>query len=202
MIQLLSQGHYVVFFLILTALVVSLSFHEYGHAITAYKFGDDTAKQAGRLTINPIAHIDPMGLLMVIFIGFGFAKPVPVDPRKFNSFWGELFVAAAGPAMNLLVAIVTINFYAYGVSQGWAILQTPGAEFFFVYLALINMLLMLFNLLPYFLPKKLAQRYYIYNMKYGNFLLLGLVVASIAGIPIFQYLFVFGQKLLGFITFI
>jgi len=212
-IQLLTQGYYAVFVMVLFALILSLTFHEYGHAITAYKFGDDTAKRAGRLTLNPLAHIDPMGLLMVIFIGFGFARPVPIDPRKFNSFWGDLFVAAAGPAMNLLVATVVINFYSFGVHQGWALFATESAEFFFTYLALINMLLMIFNLLPigaldghyilpYFLPKKLSRAYVIWNDKYGNWLMLGLVAASLMGLHIFQYLWVIGQYLLGWIVFV
>lgn len=213
MIQLLFQGHYAVFVFILFALVFSLTFHEFGHAITAYRFGDDTAKRAGRLTLNPLAHIDPFGLLMVIFIGFGFARPVPVDPRKFNSFWGELFVAAAGPAMNLLLAIVVINFYAFGLAQGWSLFASDSAKFFFTYLALINLLLMVFNLLPigaldghyilpYFLPRHLARSYVVFNQKYGNWFLLGLVAASLAGLPIFEYLWIFGQKLLEWIVFI
>lgn len=212
MIGLLSQGHYAVFVFILFALTLSLSFHEFGHAITAYKFGDDTAKKLGRLTLNPIKHIDPVGLLMVIFIGIGYAKPVPVDPRKYNSFWAQLFVAAAGPGMNLVVAVISINLYRIGLAYDWPLFISPNAEFFFVYLALINMLLMTFNLLPigvldghyilpYFLPKKLAQHYSVYNMKYGNLLLLGLVVANLAGIPVFQHLFIFGQHLLALVTF-
>jgi len=213
MIQLLTQGYYAVFVFVLFALVFSLTFHEFGHAITAYQFGDDTAKRAGRMTLNPLAHIDPLGLLMVITIGFGFAKPVPIDPRKFNSFWGELFVAAAGPAMNFLVAFVVINFYSYGLTQGWTLFATESAQFFFTYLALINMLLMVFNLLPvgaldghyilpYFLPKKLARSYVESNMKYGNMFLLALVAASFMGFSIFKYLWVFGQYLLGLIIFI
>lgn len=213
MIQLLAQGYYAVFVFVLFALVFSLTFHEFGHAATAYRFGDDTAKRAGRLTLNPFAHIDPLGLLMVIVIGFGFAKPVPIDPRKFNSFWGELFVAAAGPGMNLLVAIVVINFYSYGLAQGWALFATESAQFFFTYLALINMLLMVFNLLPigaldghyilpYFLPRHLARSYVVFNLKYGNWFLLGLVAASFMGFPIFKYLWDVGQYLLNVIIFI
>jgi len=213
MIQLLTQGYYAVFAFILFALIFSLTFHEYGHAIIAYRFGDDTAKRAGRLTLNPLAHIDPMGLLMVIVIGFGFAKPVPIDPRKFNSFWGELCVAAAGPAMNFLLALVVINFYSFGLLQGWTLFGGESAEFFFTYLALINLLLMVFNLLPigaldghymlpYFLPRHLARSYVVFNAKYGNMFLLALVAASFMGFSIFKYLWAFGQYLLSAIIFI
>ena len=110
MIQLFYQGQWVLFCIILAALLVSLSFHEFGHAWVAKQFGDDTAERAGRLTINPRAHIDPMGLLMVVIVGVGYAKPVPTDPRRFTSRYADLLVAAAGPGMNLLLAIVTINF--------------------------------------------------------------------------------------------
>ena len=81
MISLLTSGEYAVFILLLIALVTSLSFHEFGHAVVAKWHGDDTAERAGRLTVNPLAHIDPMGLLMVVLIGIGYAKPVPTDPR-------------------------------------------------------------------------------------------------------------------------
>jgi Zn-dependent protease len=74
------------FLLIVMALVISLSFHEWGHAFAAKLFGDDTAQRAGRLTLNPLAHIDPLGLLMVVLVGFGYAKPVPTNPRNFGIF--------------------------------------------------------------------------------------------------------------------
>jgi Zn-dependent protease len=206
------QQQYATFVMLLFALVFSLTFHEFGHAITAYKFGDDTAKRAGRLTLNPLSHIDPMGLIMVIFIGFGFARPVPIDPRKFNSFWGDFFVAAAGPAMNFLVAIVTINIYAFGVQHGWALFASEGAEEFFTVLALINILLMMFNLLPigaldghyilpYFLPKGLSRRYVLFNARYGNMMLLGLVALSLMGVRVFEYIGVLGQVVLQRIVF-
>ena len=123
MIDLIFQGQELLFLVILAALVISLSFHEFGHAFTAWRFGDPTAKNAGRLTLNPLAHIDPMGLLMVVFVGFGYAKPVPTNPRFFNSRYAELLVAAAGPAMNLLLAIVSINLFLLGVKWDGSTLQ-------------------------------------------------------------------------------
>ena len=85
MISLLFDGRIDLFIMLLIAIVISLSFHEFGHAWTAKYFGDNTAERMGRLTLNPVAHIDPMGLLMVAMIGFGYAKPVPTVPRNFNS---------------------------------------------------------------------------------------------------------------------
>jgi len=211
MINLLFQQQYAIFILIIIALVVSLTFHEYGHGIVAKWFGDNTAEQAGRLTLNPAAHIDPFGLLMVITIGFGYAKPVPTNPANYTSRWAVLLVAAAGPGMNLLVAVISFNLYIGGLSMGLEFLQGAGPEFFFTYLALINLLLMLFNLipigpldghyiLPYFLPRNLAIRYLQLNDRYGVYALLGLVGLSFLGVPVFQYVWKIGQFLLSLIV--
>ena len=210
MIQLLFQGQVMVFVLILFSLIFSLTFHEYGHGIVAKWYGDRTAEQQGRLTLNPIAHIDPMGLLMVMLIGFGYAKPVPTDPRNYRSRWGILSVAAAGPMMNLLLAVVTINLYGLGLTLDWSLFQGPAAYTFFTFLASINLLLMLFNLipigpldghyiLPYLLPNRLARQYLIFNERYGAMLLLSLIVLAIMGVPIFQKVWALSQWLLGFI---
>jgi Zn-dependent protease len=210
MIQLVFQGQYVAFVLIAFALIFSLTFHEFGHGKMASILGDDTAERAGRLTLNPIPHIDPFGLLMVLLIGIGYAKPVPADPRKFNSRWGVLLVAAAGPAMNLILAFVVYNVYALGLKLGIGLFQTPVAEFFFTYLALINLLLMLFNLLPigpldgsyifpYALPRGMALQYQRLNARYGAYFLLGLIALSFAGVPVFETLWKIGQFMLGVI---
>jgi len=210
LINLLFQGHAILFLTILLALVISLSCHEYGHAIVAKWNGDDTAQRAGRLTLNPLAHIDPMGLMMVVFVGFGYAKPVPTNPRNFTNMWADLLVAAAGPAMNLLLAVITINVYLLGRNMSVELFFSDGAQTFFVILAQINLLLMLFNLvpigaldghyiLPYFLPRRLAQQYRYYNARYGNFVLLGLIIVSIMGVPILRTLFDLAQWILPLI---
>jgi Zn-dependent protease len=212
MLQLIYQGHLALFLIITIALVISLTFHEFGHAATAKLFGDDTAQKQGRLTLNPVAHIDPMGLLMVVLIGIGYARPVPTDPRKFKSRWASLVVAAAGPGMNLLVACVSINLYMVGLNAGWSLFAGDGPRFFFTFLALINLLLMVFNLLPlgpldghyimpYFLPARAAQKYLYYNARYGSYLFLGLVVLSLLGVPIFSYLRQVGEAILPLIVF-
>ena len=213
MIQLLLQQQYLLFILIAVALIFSLTFHEFGHGKVAWLIGDDTAKRAGRLTLNPIPHIDPLGLLMVLAIGIGYAKPVPTDPRKFRTRWGTLLVAAAGPGMNLLLAIITINLYALGVKAGWGLFQTEVAYFFFTYLALINMLLMLFNLLPigpldgsyilpYALPREMALKYLQINQRYGTYALLGLIALNFLGVPVFQTIWKIGEFMLGIILLV
>lgn len=213
MIHLIYQGQWPLFATILVALILSLSCHEFGHALAALRSGDDTAKRAGRLTLNPLSHIDPMGLMMVVFVGFGYAKPVPTNPRAFRSRYAELVVAAAGPLMNLVLAVVSINLYLLSLEMGWLTLADRGSQIFFVYLAQINLLLMLFNLLPigaldghyilpYALPRRLANAYRYYNQRYGNFVLLGLIGLAILGVPIFSTVIGWSAGLLQWIAFV
>lgn len=213
MIELIKDQQYLLFCLIAFALVLSLTFHEYGHGIMAYKIGDDTAKRAGRLTLNPIPHIDPVGLLMVLLIGIGYAKPVPTDPRKFNNRWGIMLVAAAGPGMNLLLAFVVINIYVAGLKMGFAPFHTDVAATFFKTLATINLLLMLFNLLPigpldgsyilpFALPRDIARKYIYYNQRYGAYALLALVALHFLGVPILHFILHSSQALLKFLILV
>jgi len=199
MIQLLFNGQTLTFAVLLFTIVVSLSCHEFGHAWSAKLYGDPTAEKLGRLTFNPIAHIDPIGLLMIVMVGFGWAKPVPTNPANFTSFWASLVVAAAGPLANLILAFLAINFYSFAASNGYAFAGNPSVDTFFYFFVYINLLLMLFNLiplgpldghyiLPYFLPRAVAQHYRAFNQRFGGFAVLGLVLLSYAGLPIFKWL--------------
>jgi len=210
-IYLLFQGQYDRFVLVIIGIIISLSFHEYGHARTAKMYGDDTAERAGRLTLNPIVHIDPIGLLMVAIIGFGFARPVPINPRRFNSYYATALVSAAGPAMNLILAFVFVNLSIGAYYFEIDFLMQAGPQFFFIYMANINMLLMLFNLLPigpldghyilpYFLTKQNAYRYSQWNAQYGIMVLMGLVLLSFMGVPIFSFLFRLGSQLAQYLV--
>ena len=94
--------------LLIPTLVFALSFHEFAHAWMAAKCGDNTAARMGRLTLNPMAHLDVIGSLMILFAGFGWAKPVPVDSRLLRNPRTDMMkVAAAGPASNILLAMVS-----------------------------------------------------------------------------------------------
>ena len=94
------------------AVLIALTVHEYFHGYVAYRLGDPTARSLGRLTLNPLAHLDPIGALMMILCGFGWAKPVPVNPRYFkNPRKGMAITAAAGPASNLAMAMLATFLY-------------------------------------------------------------------------------------------
>jgi len=199
LLNLLVEGQVLTFAMIIVAIVLSLSLHEFGHAWAAKLYGDDTAERMGRLTVNPISHIDPMGLLMVCLVGFGYARPVPFNPRNFKSVWGVAGVAAAGPLANLLIAVVAINLFSFGDDAGWGIFSQEGGQRFFFILIFINLLLMLFNLiplgvldghhiLPYFLPRAAAQKYRELNSQYGMPVLLGLMLLTFLGLPVFSAL--------------
>lgn len=212
MLSLLLGGQILVFLILLAAIVLSLSLHEFGHAGAATLLGDETPRRLGRLTLNPAAHIDPIGLLMVVLIGFGYARPVPINPRNMRRPWGGAAVAAAGPLMNLLLAIAAVNLLAWA-DQSDTFALSEAAVFTLTLLAKINLLLMLFNLIPlgpldghfilsWWLPARLGALYDRLNLRYGTWLFLGLILLSIVGIPVFRFLMSVSSALLPYITFI
>jgi Zn-dependent protease len=100
--------------LLIAVILISLTVHEYSHGRVAYMLGDDTAKNQGRLTLNPLKHLDPIGTLFFYFMHFGWAKPVPVDPRNLKDPHRDmLFIAAAGPASNLVLALLAGFFLRF-----------------------------------------------------------------------------------------
>lgn len=210
MLPLLFNGQVLLFGIILVAIILSLSLHEYGHAKAANLLGDDTAARQGRLTLNPVSHIDPVGLLMVVFVGFGYAKPVPFNPRNVKQNWGGAAIAAAGPLMNLLLAIVAVNVLSWGLQ---ADVLNEAQIVALGIMAKINLLLMLFNLIPlgpldghyimsWLLPPKYKFQYDNFNIRYGTYVFLGLILLSVAGIPVFRFLMDFSNLLVPFIRFI
>jgi len=144
--------------------LICITIHELAHGYAAYKLGDNTAKDMGRLTLNPIKHIDPLGLLMMLLIGFGWAKPVPVDMRNFkHPKWYMAVTAFAGPLSNIILAAFIMYFYGFvftslsGFTGGTTInILIMNAVFLSVALAVFNMLpippldgsKVLFSLLP------------------------------------------------------
>ena len=136
-----------VLIILLPILIFSLCFHEFSHAYIAHRLGDHTAARNGRLTLNPLAHLDPIGSLMILFVGFGWAKPVPVNPVNFtNPRSGMIKVAFAGPASNLILAFlggIIIRFINItGIMIGGVLVQI------IYYFMFINIALAVFNMLP------------------------------------------------------
>ncbi|HPR18282.1 MAG TPA: site-2 protease family protein [Candidatus Cloacimonadota bacterium] len=139
----------------LPILLISLTVHEVSHGYAAYLLGDDTAKRAGRLTLNPISHIDPLGLVMLFVARIGWAKPVPINPYNFRNFKRDTAItAAAGPAANFLLAIVLSLIFQLVKGQNPHIFYTSGAfaQFWLgmlLYAILMNLALGIFNLIPF-----------------------------------------------------
>lgn len=196
------------------AVLIAITFHEYAHGFAAYYYGDSTAKLAGRLTLNPIAHLDPIGTIMLIMFRIGWAKPVPVNygnlrnPRK-----DMIKVSLAGPISNILIAFLfsiiyrinniflqNIIYSALGnipnlvltLIRGWIIFLQTGI--------LINLVLAFFNLIPVppldghhiaigILPIKWAKIYSKINSTYGMLILLMLIWTGIIGKVIFPIAF-------------
>lgn len=147
--------------LTIPAVLLSLTIHEYTHGLTALKLGDPTAKISNRLTLNPLAHIDPLGAILMLLVGFGWAKPVPVNPRNFkNPRQGMAITAIMGPISNLILALVSVFvFILLYKLRTWLLLvdrlSTFGIHFFeyllsFLYiLHILNLSFFLFNLIPF-----------------------------------------------------
>lgn len=138
--------------LILPLILFSLSVHEFAHGLVAYWLGDLTAKQQGRLRLNPLAHLDPFGAIMLLIssmtgFGFGWAKPVPIDPRNFHQpLKGMVFVSLAGPASNILVAFL-LGLPLRFIPQSALTPQNPLISFLSLGI-LMNLGLAIFNLIP------------------------------------------------------
>ncbi|QAY66319.1 site-2 protease family protein [Paenibacillus protaetiae] len=139
-------------FVVLTILI-AFTVHEFSHAYFAYKFGDRTAYDAGRVTLNPRVHLDILGTILILIAGFGWAKPVPVNPSRFKypRLMG-IVVSAAGPISNLLIGAVGMFIYYVLLRNGVLMDGSRGVimavHTFFGYLISINLLLFVFNLIP------------------------------------------------------
>lgn len=128
------------------AIIYALTIHEYAHAYAASELGDQTAKYSGRLTLNPLAHMEIFGTLMLLVAGFGWGKPVPVNPYNLKyKRWGEAMVSLAGPLSNFLSVALFIAVYRF-VNPYFA--PTNMLIIFLLYLIMVNAILGVFNLLP------------------------------------------------------
>lgn len=185
--------------LLVPPVLLALSFHEYMHGYTAYKLGDPTAKYAGRLTMNPLSHLDPIGTIMIFLVHFGWAKPVPVNPAYFRDPKKDmLLVSISGPLANMFLAFISgilvrlthAGFFNFMPANVMQIIYTM-----FVLSLQINLALAIFNILPIppldgskilygLLPDK--YDYFIEGLeRYGSFILMAVILFGfISGFPI------------------
>lgn len=179
--------------LMLPGIILGLSFHEFAHAWVSDKLGDPTPRRQGRVTINPLAHIDWIGFLCLVLVGFGWGRPVQIDPRYYkHRRRDEFLVAIAGVTMNLILAVV-LSFPAKALIKAYSA-TVPSALVENIYLIIlyavqINVVLMVFNLLPVppldgwniitqlFKLDKYDWWYKVYN--YGTYILLGLIIFNV-----------------------
>ena len=158
------------------ALIISLTVHEFAHALTADRLGDPTPRSFGRLSLNPLRHLDPLGTIMLLIARFGWGRPVPIDPYNFRSpRRDELLVALSGPASNFLLAILTSFFSSY-------------SPILYI-LVVVNLSLAIFNLLPLppldgskillnLLPPEQSSSWATAFDQYGPFLLAALLFSN------------------------
>src|SRR5215213_2186289 len=190
----------------LLGLVIGTTVHEASHATSAYLLGDDTAYRDGRVTLNPISHLDVLGSLMLLMAGFGWGKPTPVVPSKLRGgVFGPVAVALAGPVSNLLIVFLCAALYLLPPFQNGGYLYI-----IVVMVAITNTLLFVFNLIPIppldgskvifpFLPRAL-DGFVDFMNQYGPMILLGLILISfLTNLPVFGILLAPVRPLLTFL---
>jgi len=176
------------------AILFGLTIHEFSHGWVAWQLGDPTAKMMGRLTLNPLKHLDPIGTIALFLFRFGWAKPVPIDPRNFHHPTRDMAISGlAGPAANLLTAGVSGL-----ILRGFDLFHVGGfAAALVTYFVLFNLILCFFNLIPippldgsrllyHLLPPNLAAGFARLE-RYGFIILIGIILVSdLTGVPLLQ----------------
>lgn len=175
LMSLMSYSSFDLLALLLTlpAVIVAITFHEYAHAYAADKLGDDTPRMQGRLNLNPMSHLDPVGFMLLMFAGFGWGRPVQINPRNFNKNVrmdkGEAIVSIAGPLMNFIIAIISAIILGaiYMFAPASFLMNTVGNVIYILLqeLVVINIGLGVFNLIP--LPPLDGSKIFINFMPYN-----------------------------------
>ncbi len=180
----------------LPALLLGLTLHEWGHAYAAYRCGDPTARNLGRMSLNPLDHFDILGTLCLLFLGFGWAKPVPVNPRNFRNYKrDDIIVSLAGVTMNLLQVVFFSALFILLVRYRPALLYNEAFVSIFYYLIGLNTTLIIFNLIPIptldgsHVAENLLARHVPYQVfsflhQYGRYILLVMLWLGLFNYPI------------------
>lgn len=196
------------FFIQAAALVYAITIHEFSHVLAAKLQGDDTGERLGRLTLNPLAHLDILGTVLIFFIGFGWGKPAPYNPYKLsNQKWGPVIVGLAGPFSNIVSGIIFA--LAVNLLRNMNFAQDSPVIYFFYLMSLLNFAFTFFNLLPIppldgsklflaFIPdayddfkRKLEEM--------GGVLFIALIIfTSTAGVSLFGFIWDLGEELARF----
>jgi len=190
---LAGQISLVGFLILATSLLLAISIHEMSHGLVAAKLGDQTAKLAGRLTLNPLSHLDPLGTFFLLVFGFGWGKPVPINPLFFKNIKRDsALVALAGPGSNFVMAILFSIVYRI-INPNFGLIYST--VLLFIY---FNLLLGLFNLLPFgpldgfkvvggLLPLELSRQW-AQNELISLALLFAILILPVNGVPIINFI--------------
>lgn len=213
-------------FFMIPVMLIAFTVHELAHGYTAYKLGDPTARNFGRLTLNPVKHLDPAGVLLMLFVGFGWAKPVPVNPRYFKKPKRDLALTSiAGPVSNIILAFAGVlishiiaalaNNFFKETTPYFLVLFVSFVMYFFDIFVYLNLSLAFFNLIPIppldgskildlVLPPK-ASYYYSQISRFGFIILLVLLQTPVLRTPlslIIENTYSLFDKIIGFIPFL
>ena len=197
----------------LPGIIIGLTLHEFSHAMVSYRLGDPTPKEQGRITVNPLKHIDPIGFVALIMAGFGWGIPVQINPNYYKKKrLGEALVAVAGVTMNLIIALVFALLLKLLYSSGLAAGSNQpirAITMMLQYGILINIMLMIFNLLPIppldgfnfvtqiFKLDKYSWWYQFYRL--GTFILLGLILLNVLDIVINPLIYGLFNAIMGIV---
>jgi len=196
-----NPGKLLALVLTLPGVIIAITFHEYAHALAADKLGDDTARMQGRLNLNPVSHLDPIGFVLLLFAGFGWGKPVEINPRnftrKFSMDASEAIVSVAGPVMNIVLAVVftIVQFCLLKFAPAFLLTQAGSVLLMVVqYTIIVNIGLGVFNLIPLppldgskilrnFLPFN-ARNWFLNHEQVFYFVFLAIWITGLAGVII------------------